>query len=211
MWAGPSSQRPEARKAKTKWMVKDPESFKAQLGKDIEALVRKSERLGMTPAVRINGTSDLPKLAWEMAEKYPDVQFYDYTKHPRPWEHTRPNYHLTFSLSETNEAAAKAALDHGVNVAVPFFVKKGAPLPKEFLGRPVIDGDLTDLRFLDKGDGVVVGLRAKGRAKKDVTGFVKHNPDLVQIKPATGKPATPEEKATAPQTRHEEYLGEAWR
>jgi hypothetical protein len=185
----------EARKAKTKWMVNDPTSFKAQLVKDISALDRKAQRENMTPAVRINGTSDLPKLAWEMAEKFPHMQFYDYTKHPRPWEHTRPNYHLTFSLSENNEPQAREALAHGINVAVPFFVKKGAPLPKEYLGVPVIDGDETDLRFLDKEKGVVVGLRAKGRAKKDTTGFVKANPDLVQISPTTLKPVSHAEKA----------------
>jgi hypothetical protein len=170
----------EARKAKTLWMVNDYDTFEAQLVRDIEALVRKAERENMTPCVRVNGTSDLPKLAWKMAARFPNVQFYDYTKHPAPWMHTRENYHLTFSLSETNEAQAREALAHGVNVAVPFFVKKGKPLPTTFLGVPVIDGDETDLRFLDKAKGVVVGLRAKGKAKKDCTGFVRQ-PELVQI------------------------------
>jgi hypothetical protein len=39
------------------------------------------------------------------------------------------------------------------------------------LGRPVINGDADDLRFLDP-EGVVVALYAKGKAKKDNTGFV---------------------------------------
>jgi hypothetical protein len=37
---------------------------------------------------------------------------------------------------------------------------------------PVINGDETDLRFLD-AKGVIVGLRAKGKARKDTTGFVR--------------------------------------
>ena len=55
------------------------------------------------------------------------------------------------------------------NIAVVFRDK--ATIPAEFLGRKVIDGDKDDLRFLD-AEGVVVGLYAKGKAKKDTSGFV---------------------------------------
>ena len=41
----------------------------------------------------------------------------------------------------------------------------------EYLGRPVIDGDLSDLDNVMAGP-VVVGLTAKGPAKNDQTGFV---------------------------------------
>ena len=44
-------------------------------------------------------------------------------------------------------------------------------LPTDFMGRKVIDGDKSDLDNL-RGGHVVVGLRAKGNAKKDKTGFV---------------------------------------
>jgi hypothetical protein len=44
-------------------------------------------------------------------------------------------------------------------------------IPDSYNGRPVIDADETDLRFLDP-KGVVAGLKAKGRAKKDYSGFV---------------------------------------
>ena len=40
------------------------------------------------------------------------------------------------------------------------------------MGRKVIDGDKHDLRFLDEKN-VIVGLIAKGEAKKDISGFVK--------------------------------------
>jgi len=44
-------------------------------------------------------------------------------------------------------------------------------LPKTFNTKEVINGDLTDLRFLDPVN-VIVGLKAKGKAKKDYSGFV---------------------------------------
>ena len=45
-------------------------------------------------------------------------------------------------------------------------------LPKTFRGLRVIDGDKTDMRFLDGNKRVVVGLKAKGDAKTDTSGFV---------------------------------------
>jgi hypothetical protein len=49
--------------------------------------------------------------------------------------------------------------------------KHEIPAGLTYLGRPVINGDADDLRFLDPV-GVFVGLKAKGLAKKDTTGFV---------------------------------------
>jgi hypothetical protein len=40
------------------------------------------------------------------------------------------------------------------------------------MNRPVIDGDLHDYRPLDES-GVIVGLRAKGQAMSDKSGFVR--------------------------------------
>ncbi len=56
-------------------------------------------------------------------------------------------------------------------MAVVFACKREDSLPAKWAGRKVIDGDLHDLRFLD-GRGRVVGLRAKGPARKDESGFV---------------------------------------
>ena len=64
---------------------------------------------------------------------------------------------------------AHAWLNNGGNIAVIFDTKKGEELPLFFWGRPVVDGDKTDLRFLD-ANNVVVGLRSKGKAKKAPTG-----------------------------------------
>jgi hypothetical protein len=105
-------------------------------------------------------------------EHFPSVQFYDYTKIPTRKIADIPNYNLTWSYSAFNPKYAEyfdTALDKGMNVAVVF----NHDLPKEFKGVRVIDGDKHDLRFLD-GTNVVVGLRAKGKARKDTTGFVIH-------------------------------------
>jgi hypothetical protein len=76
------------------------------------------------------------------------------------------NYHLTFSAADGNDADVNKAIAQGMNVTVVF-----DKIPAEYKGKPVFNADETDLRFLDP-KGVVLGLKAKGRAKKDTTGFV---------------------------------------
>lgn len=163
----------DARVNKTLWLHRDRAGFVAQLRRDIVALVKRAKRERLKPAIRLNGTSDLAWLPMQLAAEFPTVQFYDYTKLPRPWQRTRPNYHITFSLSELNHNDALDALAHGVNVAVVFDVKRGAPLPKMWGQYRVQDGDEHDLRFLDARKPHVIGLRAKGQAKKDASGFVR--------------------------------------
>ena len=174
-----------ARIQRTRWWQRDRATFMAALVAEVERFIGYAARHGLTPAIRLNGTSDLP---WErfsvvrdgrsyphIFAAFPDVTFYDYTKWParlRPLVPAIPNYSLTFSLAESNDLHALDALAHGMNVAAVFAVKRGAPLPSEYMGYPVIDGDESDLRFTDPS-GVVVGLRAKGRAIHDDSGFVR--------------------------------------
>lgn len=103
-------------------------------------------------------------------ELFPSIQFVDYTKNPFRMRRALPaNYHLTFSRSEVNEAAAIDVLAQGGNVAVVF----GEGLPTTWNGFAVIDGDEHDLRHIDPRGGFVVGLSPKGnKAKKDLSGFV---------------------------------------
>lgn len=172
----------QARVRKTLEFNRGPAFFVDRLVKEITSLCRKAAKRKLIPVVRLNGTSDLP---WEiikgsagkcLMDVFPGVQFYDYTKSNtrmlRFYVGALPrNYHLTFSRSECNGDNAYTHIRRGVNVAVPFKVKRGEALPKEWGGYPVIDGDQHDLRFLDPR-GVVVGLRAKGKARKDTSGFV---------------------------------------
>jgi hypothetical protein len=162
----------DARIRKTRFWHEDREGFLSVLRADIRKLVSKAKRLGMTPMVRLNGTSDIrwEVEAPELFEEFSDVQFYDYTKLPNRKD-LPANYHLTFSYSGANEryaAFAQVAISNGLNVAVVF---RNA-LPETFLGLPVVSGDESDVRPFDP-DGVVVGLTAKGSAKRDTSGFVQ--------------------------------------
>jgi len=139
--------------------------FMELIEQDIHTVIRKAARQDLIPCFRLNGTSDQPALAMHFAEKFPDVQFYDYTKIPKPWLRTRSNYNITFSLSEDNLPDAWASINHGINVAVVFNTKKGMKLPVEWNDYPIYDGDENDLRFLDPAYHII-GLRAKGLAKK---------------------------------------------
>jgi len=162
-----------ARIVKTLAYHLDRARFIDTLKKSIRSLIVKAENKGLTPAVRLNGTSDI---LWEQVsdiiQTFPTIIFYDYTKiSARLFRPIPVNYTLTFSLSESNDRDAILALSRGVNVATVF----SGPLPAQYMGRPVIDGDITDLRFLDPKDrqGLIVGLKAKGAAKEDRSGFVR--------------------------------------
>jgi len=159
--------------AKTKRFFEDRDGFMADLRKDIQSLIRKAKKANMVPAVRLNGTSDINWMVTGIMAEFPDIQFYDYTKVVNRLEKNIPsNYHLTFSRSECNDSECMKALKLGYNVAAVFSTKKGEPLPATWNGYPVLDGDETDVRFLDAKGGYVVGLRAKGKAKKDQNNFV---------------------------------------
>ena len=169
-----SVQKGRARKAE--WFIKDQAGFMAQLVKDCIRFVAYCDKRGIKPAIRLNGTADV---RWELIkhdglnlfEIFPEIMFYDYTKIAnRPLD--IPNYKLTFSYSEASAAYEKQceiALKRGMNIAVVFRDKES--IPERFLGLPTIDGDKTDLRFLDPSQSIVA-LYAKGKARKDQSGFV---------------------------------------
>ena len=161
----------KARINKTKMFFEDREAFLKILRKDIVALEKKAVKLGMKPAVRLNGTSDINWVRFNIMKDFPNVQFYDYTKVVKNLTKSIPNYNITFSRNEANDDDCKEALKKGFNVAVVFSTKKGDELPVRWQNYPVVDGDETDVRFLDNS-GSIVGLRAKGQAKKDMLGFV---------------------------------------
>ena len=158
----------KARIRRSRLFVENPMEFYQLLYKDIEKLKRRAEKLGLKPCLRLNGTSDIPKLALKVARDFPELQTYDYTKIFKTLTADLPtNYHLTFSRTENNAGEWIEAMEKGFNVAVVFEKE----LPTKWFDREVINGDVHDLRFLDK-QGAIVGLTAKGKAKKDRTGFV---------------------------------------
>ena len=172
----------KARIRKTNFFFEQRDGFMEWLVKDITLAIKQSEKAGLIPAIRLNGTSDL---AWEkygfmdkgvfytnIMARFPNVQFYDYTKVLGRKVSGITNYHLTFSAADGNDSDVAKAIAQGYNVAVVFGLKKTLPMPATYNGTAVFNGDDSDLRFLDPR-GVVVGLYAKGKAKKDTSGFVK--------------------------------------
>tara|TARA_R110000851_G_scaffold207782_1_gene360149 strand:+ start:787 stop:1548 length:762 start_codon:yes stop_codon:yes gene_type:complete len=167
----------KGRARKTEWYVKDRQGFMAQLHKDLTRFQRYCAKRDLKPCVRLNGTSDI---RWEIIlingqsifDQFPEIQFYDYSKIANRKVDHIANYDLTFSYSEANPAYAKQvniALERGLNIAVVFRDKD--QIPKSFLGLPVVNGDKNDMRFQDPKQSIVA-LYAKGKARKDTSGFV---------------------------------------
>ena len=161
----------KARIRKTNYFYDARQDFMLDLKKDIEKGIKLAAKLGLKPVFRLNGTSYLSWEKYDMIpgqngfECFPDIQFYDYTK-VLGRKAGYDNYFLIFSQADGNEADVNKAIAQGMNVATVF-----DQVPTEYKGRPVINADETDLRFLDP-KGVIAGLKAKGRAKKDYSGFV---------------------------------------
>ena len=186
-------QSTRARISKTLWFMLFRERFLRRLNWEITGHAMTAEALGMIPAIRLNGSSDI---AWErhgVPQAHPGVQFYDYTKLPAKSRADAPdNYRLTFSLSERPDSKGHALqwLDAGGNVAVVVagesakvkdakaaaasIVEAGTLtmfMGEQFHTHAAIDGDETDIRF-DDPPGAWVVLYAKGGALKDTSGFV---------------------------------------
>lgn len=156
----------EGRKNKTEYFLHDRVKFLNQLDFEIGRAICINKGKAIV-TIRLNGTSDIPFEKFKVRdnknlfELYPEIQFYDYTKNWVRYSKPLPsNYHLTFSRSETNDIKAMELLNRGFNVAMVF-----DKTPNEYRGYKVIDGDESDLRFLDE-KGVIVGLRYKKMTNK---------------------------------------------
>ncbi len=168
----------DARIKKTQLFHADKKLFLTSLIKEVETMIRRTKKNGLTPCFRLNLTSDI---AWEtikidgknIMEIYPDVQFYDYGKNLKRMikflmGEMPKNYHLTFSRSESNQSACEIVIGMGGSVACVFKDK----LPTTYMGKTVVSGMENDLRFLDP-KGSIIGLIAKGtKGKSDKSGFV---------------------------------------
>jgi len=170
-----------ARQSKTDYFYNHQEAFLLSVAADIWTLKNKAAKLGLTPLVRLNGTSDicyenLPVIDGKnLFQLFPEIQFYDYTKHPsRNLEgKTAGNYDQTYSFSAvTPEKMSLKGLSNLHNIRVAVVFQKKAEIPAEFRGWPVVDGDDTDVRHIEPAR-VVVALYAKGKAKRDTGGFVQ--------------------------------------
>jgi len=163
-----------ARINRTLFYINDKEGFKNQLISEIKGHINTAKNMNRQAVMRLNGTSDqlFERVYPELFTMFPDLIFYDYTKYPYKNRSIIPeNLDLTFSRSETNHDQIFENLENGRRVAVVFNTKKSENLPAEYLGYPVVDGDIHDMRFLDSNYSIV-GLRAKGLAKSQESNFV---------------------------------------
>lgn len=175
--------------ARTRFYADDRSGFVAQLVKEIRAAIKRAARRDLTSCFRLNGTSDLQ---WEMMPvtidgieyphifaAFPDVQFYDYTKIAKRMHRTLPsNYHLTLSFSAASPRYAQMCFDTqratGCSLAVVVRTKQDKARllgAGHWMGLDTYDADESDLRFLDVPGSCQV-LTAKGKARRDDTGFV---------------------------------------
>lgn len=153
---------------KAEFFLQDKSKFLTMLYIEIAQIELKHKLEGTKFAIRLNGTSDISyeSLKIEMTgkslmESFPSVTFYDYTKNNKRFKKQLPaNYTLVFSRSETNGDVAKQLLNSGISIAVVF-----DKLPETYMGVKVINGDLSDARFLDEKQ-VVVGLTYKTLTEK---------------------------------------------
>jgi len=173
-----------SRLRKTLYFNQYREQFMAQLSREISLEKAKAKRRGYKLVVRLNGTSDI---RWEniklplvtaptIFDLHNDVQFYDYTKLANR-KNVPANYDLTFSYSgvAAYQPFVAKAVANGERIAVVFrnraIVEQMLANGETFLGLPVVDGDDTDIRHLDPR-GAIVALYAKGKARRDQSGFV---------------------------------------
>ena len=157
---------------RTRFYFRDRAKFLTKLIKEITNHELYCYKNDFIPVVRLNTTSDIPWEIHKIFDLFPRVQFYDYTKiKKRAIKFAQglmpKNYHLTFSMNEANHTDCDEVLSQGGNIAVVFRDK----LPDTYKGYKVVNGDEHDLRFTDPKN-VVVGLKAKGLAKTDQSGFV---------------------------------------
>ena len=166
------AQKDKGRINRARFYMQNRDKFMTQLTRELVNFVKWCDKNKKIGVVRLNTTSDVSWENYNLFEKFPMLQFYDYTKiQKRALKFARgeypPNYHLTYSLNEDNYDKAVEVLNEGGNIAVVF----RKDLPDTFMGKKVVNGDLHDLRYLDPKN-VVVGLKAKGKAKTDYSGFV---------------------------------------
>ena len=80
---------------------------------------------------------------------------------------------MTYSFSAiTPKPISIKGLTNPNNSRVAVVFQKREDIPKSFRNWPVVDGDDTDVRHIEP-KSVVVALYAKGKAKRDFSGFTQ--------------------------------------
>jgi hypothetical protein len=167
------------RQARTDYWHADQAGFLDQLRRELRAFVKTCKRQGVKPVARLNTISDIAFEKHGIPQAFPEILFYDYTKRAARLGKVPANYLLMFSYSGRDQYAAQVERAEQSNA--PMAVVFNGPMPEYFAGRPVIDGDESDLVNAMAGR-VIVGLKAKGKAGNDRSGFVVHtSSDLIAM------------------------------
>ena len=167
------------RQARTDYWHADQAGFLDQLRRELRAFVKTCKRQGVKPVARLNTISDIAFEKHGIPQAFPEILFYDYTKRAARLGKVPANYLLMFSYSGRDQYAAQVERAEQSNA--PMAVVFNGPMSEFFAGRPVIDGDESDLVNAMAGR-VIVGLKAKGKAGNDRSGFVVHtSSDLIAM------------------------------
>ena len=150
------------RAKRVRWLSTDPWTFMAQLVREMNTHVARSKRMDLTPAFRLNGTSDLrwERIApWLIGELYDpsEVVFLDYTKWPTRARSPRPdNYFIARSVQASHDSVddVKAMLRHG-HVSM---ICDDPELLIEKYPRVYVDGDASDFWMAQVSVRNVIGL-----------------------------------------------------
>ena len=170
-----------ARVSKALLFLDDPKLFLSLLCADLWRFGKRCKKLGVQGVTRLNCLSDIDWQKYiDFSSEFPGIIFYDYEKVPRVSRHD--NYFLVWSFSAADDRYIRLMnkLPSDMRIAVVFDTPKGRPLPEYFIGRRVVDGDEHDLVFLYP-KGSVIGLRAKGSARKTRPPFVVPVADIAGI------------------------------
>lgn len=183
--------------------------FAEKLFAELRNFEKLCKRTGVTPAVRLNVSTDVvwERLLPELFAEFRGISYYDYTKALPKHRPTLPeNYTLCHSFNErTTTADVESIISAGRNVVVAFDSayapqrKLWGALPETVRftdddGRDfalkVVNADRHDIRLpaID-GRGVVQGLHGKsGRNRVDTavsSGFMLHHPEGAKLRPVS--------------------------
>ena len=164
-----------SRIAKSDYFLREKFNFLNQLADEIIKQYNKAKKEDYKVQFRLNGTTDIDFISLLRLNAGLDIEtlkdyaiFYDYTKVLSYIEknHKKENVFYTFSRSGENDKEIDMALNFGANISVVF-----NEVPKKWNGLNVIDGDKAD-DIMTELKGQIIGLKAKGKAKKNFNKFV---------------------------------------
>jgi hypothetical protein len=168
------------RLARLMFLGQNPQAFFRILVHELAALPRtKWSSKGFSLGWRPNGISDVPfetLVPWLFEDVISSgVTPYDYTAWPSARRDRATS--LVYLVDSVKETHSDEDIDAMARPVVVLDIKRGAPIPATWRGRPTVDADLSDARYADP-DGTVRVLRYKhvatcSKADAMASGFVK--------------------------------------